>query len=398
MIPELRQSFNERWSPEKYGTLLQNIAKRTGMSVPFRCSETPVFLPPALLDTTIRYGRELYDQLASNPEYRKASDAVIPEQFRVPNEPEHPLFVQADFGLVRDRDGNLQPKLVEIQGFPSIYALQFALGEAYRETYNLDAFGNSRLAHLLEGGTPESFAEMLGRAILAGHEPEDVVLLEIDPYTQKTLPDFLVTKRMLGLRIASLTDVKQQGRRLYLDGKPIRRIYNRVIAEELVAKKIEAPFDFRDDLDVEWAGHPNWFFRLSKFSLPWFKHPCVPKTWFLQDVREFPDDLSHYVLKPLFSFAGQGVVIGPTQSQIDAIPVPERSNYVLQEKMNFVPTIDTPAGPTKVEIRIMYIRDRGDMRPVTTVIRTGRGKMMGVDFNKNLDWVGASAGFYPGGA
>ncbi len=198
MIPELRQAFNEKWSPEKYSALLQNIAERTGRSVPFRCSETPVFLPPDLLDKTVRYGRELYEQLASSPEYRKASDAAIPEQFRVPNEPEHPLFVQADFGLIRDRDGNLEPKLVEIQGFPSIYALQFELGEAYRETYKLDEFGNSRLAHLLDGGTPQSFRDILGRAIVGGHAPEDVVLLEIDPYTQKTLPDFLATQRMLG--------------------------------------------------------------------------------------------------------------------------------------------------------------------------------------------------------
>jgi len=343
----------------------------------------------------IRYGRELCDQLTSNPEYRSASTFAIPDQFRVPNEPDHPLFVQADFGLVHDEDGALQPKLVEIQGFPSIYAFQLTLGEAYRETFGLDQLTNVSLSHLLEGTTPESFTEILNRAIVGGHAPEDVVLLEIDPYGQKTLPDFLLTQRMLGIRIASLTDVKKAGRRLFLDGTPIRRIYNRVIADELMAKQIESPFDFRDDLDVEWAGHPNWFFRLSKFSLPWFKHPSVPRTWFLHEGAEFPDDLSQYVLKPLFSFAGQGVIIGPTEAQISAIPVVERRNYILQQKMNFVPTLDTPAGPTKVEIRIMYVRDGGEMRAVTTVIRTGRGKMMGVDFNKNLEWVGASAGFFP---
>ena len=398
MIPPLRQRFNERWSPEKYGKLLGNLKERTGAAVAFRCSETPVFLPPDLLATTVRYGRELYGQLASDPEYRKASDAAIPSQFRVPNEPEHPLFVQADFGLVRDEAGFLQPKLVEIQGFPSIYGFQFALAEAYREAYDLDDFEASPLSHLLEGHTPSSFTEIIDRAVVGGHAPEEVALLEIDPYGQKTLADFLVTQRMLGIRIASLTDVKQEGRKLFLDGKPIRRIYNRVIADELVAKKIQPPFDFRDDLDVEWAGHPNWFFRLSKFSIPWFKHPSVPKTWFLHELSELPADLSQFVLKPLFSFAGQGIVIGPTEAQIRSIPVSERSNFILQEKMDFVPTLNTPAGPTKVEIRIMYIRDRGELRAMTTVIRTGRGKMMGVDFNKNLDWVGASAGFFPSGS
>lgn len=395
MIPQLRERFNERWSPEKYRALLQNLDERSGTHVGFRCSETPVFLPADLLATMVRYGRELYGQLASNPEYRKVSDGAIPDQFRVPNEPEHPLFVQADFGLIRDANGLLQPKLVEIQGFPSIYGFQFELGEAYRETYKLDELGDDTLCHLLERGTEKSFTALMNRAIVGGHAPEDVVLLEIDPYEQKTLADFLVTKRMLGIRIASLTDVKREGRKLYLGGKPIRRIYNRVIADELVAKKIQAPFDFRDDLDVEWAGHPNWFFRLSKFSLPWFNHPSVPQTWFLHELREMPGDLSQLVLKPLFSFAGQGVIIGPREEQIDAIPPSERQNYILQEKMDFVPTVNTPAGPTKIEIRIMYIQDAGEMRAVTTVIRTGRGKMMGVDFNKNLDWVGASAGFFP---
>lgn len=394
MIPELRQRFNERWSPEKYQSLLRNVTARAGTGVPFRCSETPVFLPRDLLTKTIRYGRELYEQLASDSDYRAASDLAIPDAFRVPNEPEHPLFVQADFGLVRDAGGYIDPKLVEIQGFPSIYALQFALGEAYREAYNVDELGGGSLSHLLDGMTPDSFAAVLRRAIVGEHDPAEVVLLEIDPYEQKTLPDFLLTQKMLGIRIASLTDVKREGRKLFLNGRPIRRIYNRVIADELVAKKVASPFDFRDDLDVEWAGHPNWFFRLSKFSIPWFRHPSVPRTWFLREWSEFPDDLSQYVLKPLFSFAGQGVIIGPTQAQIDAIPVSERSNYILQEKMDFVPTVNTPAGPTKIEIRIMYIRDRGEMQAVTTVIRTGRGKMMGVDFNKNLDWVGASASFF----
>jgi hypothetical protein len=188
--------------------------------------------------------------------------------------------------------------------------------------------------------------------------------------------------------------VKKHGRALACEGREIRRIYNRVIADELVRKGIRLQFEFGDDLDVEWAGHPNWFFRLSKFSLPWFRHECVPQTWFLHEMERVPDDLRNYVLKPLFSFAGQGVRVGPERADIEAIPEQERKNWILQRRMNFVPTVETPAGPTIVETRIMYIRDGGALRPVTTVIRTGRGKMMGVDFNKNLEWVGASSGLY----
>lgn len=394
MIPELRKRFNERWTPELYEEFLRGIDTRTGTHIGFRLSETPVFLPKPLLDKMARYGRELYQQLAASPQYRKDSDAAIPAQFNVPNEPEHPLFVQADFGLMREAGGTLEPKLVEIQGFPSIYALQTAMAEEYKRIYRLSETVGASLYHFLDGHTQETFVDLFGRAILNGHAPEEVVLLEIDPYEQKTAGDFLVTQQLLGIKIASITEVRKQGRTLYFEGVPIKRIYNRVIADELARKNIQPAFQFTDDLDVEWAGHPNWFFRLSKFSLPYFQHPSVPPTQFLSDVQTLPDDLTNYVLKPLYSFAGLGVKIGPTKEEIEAIPQSERHNFILQQKMNFVPTIDTPSGPTKVEIRIMYIHNGTELKPVTTVIRTGRGKMMGVDFNKNLDWIGASAGFY----
>lgn len=394
MIPELRSRFNRHWTPERYAAFLSGIDEKAGTHVGFRCSETPVFLPPDLLDAMVRYGRELYDQLASNPEYRAASDAAIPAQFKVPNEAEHPLFVQADFGLVREPDGTLSPKLVEIQGFPSVYAFQVALAEEYQRAYRLNEITGAELTPFLDGLNRDSFQELFGRAILGGHAPEHVVLLEIEPYTQKTLADFLLTRKMLGIRIACISDVKKQGRKLFFEGAEIKRIYNRVIVDELLRKHIETSFQLADDLDIEWAGHPNWFFRLSKFSLPWFRHVSVPETWFLSDIKQLPDDLDNYVLKPLYSFAGLGVKIGPSREEIDAIPESQRGDFILQRKMNFVATVDTPSGMTKIETRIMYIWD-GELKPVTTVIRSGRGKMMGVDFNKDLDWVGASAGFAP---
>jgi hypothetical protein len=237
------------------------------------------------------------------------------------------------------------------------------------------------------------FRELMQRAIVGDHSPEGVVLLEIDPYQQKTLPDFLLTERLLGVKIVNISDVKKEGRGLYTaGGTRITRIYNRVIVDELIRKSVPLQFKFTDDLDVEWAGHPNWFFRISKFSLPWFRHECVPETVFLSSLKALPDDLDGYVLKPLYSFAGSGVKISPTKEDIEQIPHDQRPEFILQRRMDFVPTVETPAGLTKVEVRIMYVWDQG-LKPVTTVIRTGRGKMMGVDFNKNLEWVGASAGF-----
>jgi hypothetical protein len=245
----------------------------------------------------------------------------------------------------------------------------------------------------------ESYEGLLRNAIVGEHNPENVVLLEIDPAHQKTLCDFLLTERILGVRPVCITQVHQSGRELWYEreGKrvPIHRIYNRAIVDELVRKNVKPGFDLTSELDVEWAGHPNWYFRISKFSIPYLKHVSVPQTWFLHDLASIPPDLENYVLKPLYSFAGLGVIVGPTKEDVDAVPEKERANYILQERVNFIPTIETPHGLTKAEVRVMYIWPPGVPEPIatTTIIRMGRGKMMGVDQNRNMEWVGASAAF-----
>jgi hypothetical protein len=280
VIPELRREFNSRWRPELYTEFLDRVDEAAGTHVAFRLSETPVFLPARLVQKMSGYGRELCAQLIQNAAYLEAARAAIPPQFRVPNEAEYPLFVQADFGLVETSPGEYEPKLVEIQGFPSLYAFQPALARAYAQTYHLDP----SLTPYLNGLNGSTYNQLFERAILNGHAPEQVVLLEIDPYQQKTAADFLVTQKLLGIEIADIRELDKRGRKLYRKGVEIKRIYNRVIADELVRKNIRANFNFSDELDLEWAGDPNWFFLLSKFSLPWFRHECVPETFFLDSV------------------------------------------------------------------------------------------------------------------
>ena len=393
MIPSLRKRFNERFTLEKYQAFIKRMAERCGAPVEFRLAETPCFFPKALLERMAQYGAELIHQLET-PEYQKASAKAIPPEFNVPDETPHPMFIQVDFGLVKDAVGELQPKLVELQGFPSLYAYQAVLAQVYQEVFGLD----ENLRYLHRGMDWEGYKALLRRAIVGRHDPENVILMEIDPLHQKTRPDFLVTERLLGIPTVSITEIEKQGRQLSYrkDGKRIliRRIYNRAIVDELVRKKLKLNFRFDEKLDVEWAGHPNWYFRMSKFSLPYLRHECVPQTYFLDQVSELPD-LEKYVLKPLFSFAGLGVLINPTKEDLAAIPKDKRGDYILQERMEFEPVIETPFGGTKAEIRIMYIWvDK--LLPVLTIVRMGRGKMMGVDHNKNMEWVGSSAAFYPG--
>jgi len=391
MIPSLRQSFNSNYKPEKYPQLLSLLAERCGVPIGFRVSETPCFLPAELIDRMANDGKELIRQLVDSPEYRAHSTQSIPPEFNVPRESTHPMFIQVDFGLVRDQGGELQPKLVELQAFPSLYAYQPVLARTFIDVYGLD----QGQRYLLGGLDSASYLSLLRRAIVADEDPENVILMEIDPTHQKTLPDFLLTEKLLGIRTVDITAIKKAGNTLYWEdaGKrvPIKRIYNRAIVDELERKGAQLSFDFRDDLNVEWAGHPNWYFRISKFSIPYLKHASVPKTWFLDQLPEIPSDLENYALKPLYSFAGLGVLIAPTKEDIAAVPPERRSQYILQERLHFAPVIETPFGGTKVEVRVMYIWV-DELMPVLTILRMGRGLMMGVDHNRNMEWVGSSAG------
>jgi hypothetical protein len=401
MIPALRNEFNRRYTDAAYHDLCANLTRRCRTEIEFRIAETPCFFPESLLMEMANAGAELTHQLVDSPRYMELSSAAVPAQWNVPNESRHPLFMTVDFGLARGADGRLAPKLVELQAFPSVYGYQAALAEEYVRAYKLD-----RSLHCFLGGhTRESYWALLGRAILGKHAPENVVLLEIDPANQKTRADFYVTHDELKIPVIDLRDVTKQGSKLYYRdaaGKlvPIHRIYNRAIVDELERRHIQPPFDYRDALDVEWAGHPNWYFRISKFSLPYLEHPTVPRAIFLDELEAkrdlLPADRSQWILKPLYSFAGKGIQFEPTDADLAAIPASERHNYLVQERVRFEPVIQTPAGATQAEVRILYLWPEGEtLQPVMTLVRMGRGLMMGVDHNRDQTWVGSSAALFP---
>jgi hypothetical protein len=391
MIPALRARFNASWTETRYQAMLGHLQRQTQGTIEFPVSETPCFFPRPLIDRLAEIGRDLIGQCLTG-DAAAAAERAVPDRFRGAHASEpHPTFVQVDFGLVRNSAGAIEPKLVELQAFPSLYGFQMALADAYGKAFEMP----SGLQAYLGGLTPETFRALLQQAIAGRHDPSEVILMEIEPQRQKTRPDFVITEGLWGVRAVDAVDVVSQGRRLFYrrDGAlaPIRRIYNRVIPDELMRRVMALPFDYRDDLDVEWAGHPEWYFRISKFSIPWLRHAAVPRTWFLHDVSELPLDREELVLKPLYSFAGGGIVFAPTDAQLAAIPPADRHQFILQERVGFEPVIETPHGPTQAEIRMMYVwTDR--LRAVLPLVRMGRGRMMGVDHNKGLRWVGASAG------
>jgi hypothetical protein len=173
----------------------------------------------------------------------------------------------------------------------------------------------------------------------------------------------------------------------------VKRIYNRIIFDDLQQQTPEVQEKGKilfEDLEVEWCPHPNWFYRISKYTLPLIRHPYVPATWYLNEIKQIPANLENYVLKPLFSFAGQGVVIDITQADIDKVKDPE--NWILQRKVKYADVIQTPDVPAKAEIRVFYFWKDGVTRPVATnnLGRLSKGKMIGVRYNKDKEWVGGN--------
>lgn len=391
MISRHRASFNEHFSAEKYNEFLDELEKGF-IKIPFRVAETPVFLPAALKDKLIAAGAEII-ALIQQPDFKELTEKSIPAKWKVPAENAQPHFLTFDFGICKDEHGDLAPKLIEMQGFPSLYGFQSHLGQTYKTVYALP----EQLTPYFNGLDEAAYVALLKEVILGDHEAHEVALMDIDAPNQKTAIDFLVTAQFLGLKILSLSDIKKENKSLYYeqDGKKIRlkRIYNRLIFDEIGDNTdlFNDSFDPREELDIEWITHPNWFYRISKYTMPFLKSEFAPETFFLNQLNVIPSDLENYVLKPLFSFAGMGVIIDVKKEDIEGITDP--GNWILQRKVIYEPVVQAPDGGVKVEIRLMYLWPEGK-EPVLCInlARLSRGKMIGVRYNKDFDWVGGTVG------
>lgn len=401
MDPTFRRAYNAAFGPATYETFLRRFEQRVGCPIPFRVAETPLFMPPKLRDSIERAASEIVEQISS-PELITKMKSAIPARFDVPGMDPLPNCVQVDFAITRDENGELTGKVVELQAFPSLYALMVLQVEVLRD-FMRDIPGLDRPWSPYFGGLDrDAFVAWLRRAILGGEAPESVVLLDIDPPHQKTYPDFLATKELIGVDAVCPTQLVREGRRLFrkgADGKlvEVRRFYNRVVFDELEAKKVKLPFAYTDDLDVSWCSHPNWYWVWSKYTLPYIDHPAVPRSRYISELDRVPDDLSRYVLKPLFSFAGTGVRVDVTADDIARIPESERAGWILQEKIAYDPGLVMPDGSgVKAEIRVMFLRAPDEARPlpVINLVRLSRGKMHGVDHNRDLTWVGGTVGIW----
>ena len=396
MIQDVRRAYNLAFTPEAYTRFGEQLHAAIGDRATFRIAETPIFLPDELAGGLLRASNEISGVL-TDPEALAATErAIHPPYWSVPGVDAHPLFLQYDFAVCRRPDGSLMPRLIELQGFPSLYFFQADLAQAFRQNLPVPPGFSSYFNGFSQG----SYIELLRQVILGLHEPEEVILLEIEPERQNTRIDFRATRNFIRLPTVGLEQLERDGRELFYrsEGRRIRvrRIYNRVILDELMRRDLDAyAYTFREDVDVEWAGHPDWFLRISKHTLPALAHlEAVPETLFASDYVAGSRDLADYVLKPLFSFSGDGVNIHPTEADVAAVEHPE--NWLLQRRVPYEPVLETPSGPAKCEVRMMLIWRPGEPAPkvVNNLVRITKGEMTGVKYNRDKDWVGASVAMH----
>ncbi|MDP9191798.1 MAG: hypothetical protein M3P06_08845 [Acidobacteriota bacterium] len=392
MEPRFRQLYNSQFTPAVYEQYVRELSRRLDSTFEFRLAETPLFLPDDFKQKATDSARAIVEQL-SDPALIERMKAAIPDRWNTPGMDALPNLAQVDFAVVRE-NGTLVPKLIELQGFPSLTSLQVIQRDVWQETIaQMDGL-DMAWSCWYSGYDREAFLDLARRTIVGRHDPAEVILMDLDPPSQKTWPDFAATRLLFGVDPVDPTTLVRRGRQLFrANGTPVRRIYNRVVFDELIQKGTQLPFDYREELDVEWAPHPNWYWVWSKYSLPFLSHPSVPRATFVSELERIPDDLSGYVLKPLFSFAGGGVNIEPTRADIEAIPASERHAWCLQEKIEYEPAlIAADGGGVKIEIRLMFLRPDDEPKPILAqnLVRLSRGRMLGVDFNKQFTWVGST--------
>lgn len=390
MLTDLQQEFCARFRPGDYDKFLTTFESLIGTKILFRVCEAPIFVAHSFRLRLEEAAKTILMQCLQ-PEYLQRSDATLEARYTVAGQDEKPLFSVVDFAVTQTTDGDYQPKLIELQGFPSLFGYQFLFAITARDFYRLP----ESLEATFSGISETEYIDLLKTAILGEHDPDQVALLEFDPDNQKTRPDFLALERLIGIQTSDIRSVRKEGNRLLhlRNGvwTPIRRVFNRAIIDELDEQQAEIPFQWNDELDLEWAGHPNWYFRISKFTLPFLHHPSVPRSYRLDKLDNIPADLQHYVLKPLYSFAGKGVNVFPTQQDVEELRHSQADKYVLQEKVQYSKCVPTPEGLNKVEIRVLllWLPSWDEPLPVMSLARTGRGPMMGVRYN-SVPWSGSS--------
>lgn len=399
MIPAIRTAFNEQFTEAKYQQYLAILNEPFKDPIPFRISETPVFIDRVFKTQLMDVG-DYICQFITAPSFPSKTTDAIPKGLHIPNEAALPECIVIDFAIAEGQDGKTVPQLIELQGFPSLFAFELLQAQALEKVYHLP----KNFSPFLNGYSQETYLDFF-KSMVLGDQNKHTILLEIKPNEQKTRPDLMLTEAWLNVPIVCLSQIYLKNKSLFYQKNgtefKIERIYNRVVYDELMQ---QAPifiqqFKLLEQAEnIDWVNHPNHFFRISKFILPLLRHASIPEAYLLADWKNNQNatalNLDEYICKPLFSFGGQGVMLDPTIDTINAITDPE--NWMLQKKVTYAAAIETPSGPSKAEIRLFYFWDKQIGRYVATnnLTRISKGPMIGVSYNNTATWIGGSISYF----
>ncbi|MFA9206290.1 MAG: hypothetical protein ACEQR6_06405 [Burkholderiaceae bacterium] len=417
MIASIRQKFNAAFSEKTHQNYLAALNTPFPNALDFTVAETPIFIDKYFTEKILATG-DYVNQVIQSDRFNSITEPSLENVPLFPKQNPLPACIVMDFAIAINDQNELVPALIELQGFPSLFAYEILQDDCIHKTYTIPAgfspylngyTKEKYLAHLetiLKGDTlidTKKNLDTINRNISDSTKDtlKHTVLLEILPHQQKTRIDFYCTEKYFNIPIVCITEIFVEGNNLYYerDGSKIKidRIYNRIVLDELKnqTKEIqEKGALLQTNLNIEWITHPHHFFRISKFLLPFLKHPYIPKTQFVDQLKKLPTVLEKYILKPPFSFAGQGVIIDI--SAADIMNIKDPSGWILQEKVKYANCIETPTGPAKAELRLFYFWDKASQKYIATMnlARLSKGKMIGVDYNKNKQWVGGSLAYF----
>jgi len=218
MVTALRKWFNDNYSKEKYEKFLEELKGKHPGSIDFRVAETPVFVDKVFTEKILSACESIVDVI-TQPNFLAITKNAIPEDIQIKNENVFSHFIAFDFGICENDKGELEPQLIEMQGFPSLFAYQIWHDELTTRHFNIP----DTYSAYLNGFNKESYLQLLKEIIVKDVPAENVILLELLPHEQKTRVDFYCTEDYMGIPIVCLTDLILEGKKLFYekDGKKI---------------------------------------------------------------------------------------------------------------------------------------------------------------------------------
>jgi len=335
----------------------------------FKATSSEVFLfPKELKSELIEAATGITNQLFSSRVLTLAESNITDNSnildFRSYKNLPEPYFMTID--LAYAPGGGTNFKLIEAQAFLSISHMFF---EHYSKLLDLnrDVFLNF-----------EAYQHFL-RKIQNNHS----ILLEDCPWEQKTAIDFHLLQKQASIEVLNFRGI------LGSHALKEKLIYNRLIFADLTAQEFaNAKISLSGLPNARWLHHPDWYYFVSKSSLPYITSPWAAQSFLVADKPlNFEPKSNAWVLKPLFDYGCSGVNLNPSRTDIENVDAPKE--WLLQQKIELK---HLPGTELFGEIRVVLFNTDNGWEPVMFFGRINDKPFLGSQhFNLNNPQCGTAA-------